>query len=226
MVTSSLNKFCLVILLSLVSINQARGEYIYIDLIQRKLHLKDSFTDRTLQIYPIAVGRSKQLMTPPGEYAVFNKTVNPGWLNPFGGGRVEPGHGNPLGTRWIGFHETSNGEEYGIHGTYNINSVGRFASHGCVRMRILDIEQLFNRIDTGDPVIVNYERLRITITEHGDIALKILSDPYRMQPLSTSAVIGRVHRQYPQAILNIDSIENILYNIPLGQTRLVGYLPE
>ena len=41
---------------------------------------------------------------------------------------------------------------YGIHGTNHPRSIGKAASHGCIRMRNQDVEDLFARVVVGDPV--------------------------------------------------------------------------
>jgi len=47
---------------------------------------------------------------------------------------------------------------YGIHGTNNPRSIGHNASHGCVRMRNHDVEDLFARVAVGDVVELHGER--------------------------------------------------------------------
>jgi hypothetical protein len=41
---------------------------------------------------------------------------------------------------------------YGIHGTNRPKSIGTAASHGCIRMRNQDVEDLFARVEVGDAV--------------------------------------------------------------------------
>jgi hypothetical protein len=41
---------------------------------------------------------------------------------------------------------------YGIHGTNVPNSIGKAASHGCIRLGKADIEDLFSRVRIGDTV--------------------------------------------------------------------------
>jgi lipoprotein-anchoring transpeptidase ErfK/SrfK len=45
-----------------------------------------------------------------------------------------------------------NNKGYGIHGTNNQGSVGHNVSHGCIRMRKADVEQLFEIVKVGDVV--------------------------------------------------------------------------
>jgi L,D-transpeptidase ErfK/SrfK len=102
--------------------------------------------------YPVAVGRAGW-ETPTGQFKVIEKIRNPGWTNPFTGEVAPPGPDNPLGERWIAFW--TDGKNFvGFHGTPNPESVGRAASHGCVRMFNADIRKLFEMVKVGTPVIV------------------------------------------------------------------------
>jgi lipoprotein-anchoring transpeptidase ErfK/SrfK len=108
--------------------------------------------DKVQRSYPVAIGRAGW-ETPTGTFQVMNMLQNPGWTNPLTGERMPPGPDNPLGERWIAFW--TDGRNYiGFHGTPNRNSVGRPASHGCVRMYNEDVRQLFEIVQVGTPVIV------------------------------------------------------------------------
>ena len=106
--------------------------------------------------YPIAVGRIG-LETPAGLYHIQNKAVNPAWNVPkrsWAGdlaGRVIPGGApdNPLKARWLGIFDGA-----GIHGTDAIGSIGTAASHGCIRMRIPDVIELYDEVNIGAPVYI------------------------------------------------------------------------
>jgi hypothetical protein len=106
--------------------------------------------------YPIAVG-SQGYSTPGGLYAIENKSVDPAWNVPnesWAGslaGTVVPGGApdNPLKSRWLGF-----GGGRGIHGTADDASIGTAASHGCIRMHVPDVEQLYDMVPTGAPLYV------------------------------------------------------------------------
>jgi lipoprotein-anchoring transpeptidase ErfK/SrfK len=47
---------------------------------------------------------------------------------------------------------------YGIHGTNAPRSIGKAASHGCIRMRKHDVEELFELIGVGVTVELHAER--------------------------------------------------------------------
>lgn len=44
--------------------------------------------------------------------------------------------------------------KYGIHGTTKESSIGRAASHGCIRMHNKDVKELYNIVPIGTPVII------------------------------------------------------------------------
>jgi lipoprotein-anchoring transpeptidase ErfK/SrfK len=106
--------------------------------------------------YGIAVGMAG-LETPAGRYAIQNKQVNPAWHVPNSAwagslaGQVIPGGApnNPLKARWMGI---ANG--VGIHGTAEAWSIGTRASHGCIRMHVPDVVDLFRRVPVGAPVLI------------------------------------------------------------------------
>ena len=106
--------------------------------------------------YGIAVGAAGT-ETPRGLYRIQNKQVNPPWTapnRPWAGsyaGRTVPGGApdNPLKARWLGI---ANG--VGIHGTSESWSIGSSASHGCIRMHVPDVIDLFGRVPVGSPVLI------------------------------------------------------------------------
>ncbi len=106
--------------------------------------------------YGIAVGAAGY-DTPTGLYSITNKAVNPAWSapdRPWAGlyrGRTVPGGApdNPLKARWLGI---VNG--VGIHGTGDPGSIGSRASHGCIRMRVPDVIDLYPRVPVGTPVLI------------------------------------------------------------------------
>lgn len=109
---------------------------------------------KRIRTYPIAVGQP-QYPTPSGNFSVIQKQVNPTWFppdSPWAAGLepVPPGGSNPLGTRWIG----TSAPAIGMHGTPNPSSIGSMASHGCVRMYISDVENLYPRVSIGTPVFI------------------------------------------------------------------------
>jgi lipoprotein-anchoring transpeptidase ErfK/SrfK len=122
---------------------------IVVSIPDRKLALIEN--GRVVKTYRTAVGAPAS-PTPSGTYTIVQRIPNPTWYGP--GKVVGPGKENPVGTRWMGLSLKG----YGIHGTNSPRSIGRDASHGCVRMRNSDIEDLFERVKVGDVVELHGER--------------------------------------------------------------------
>jgi lipoprotein-anchoring transpeptidase ErfK/SrfK len=96
--------------------------------------------------------------TPVGDWKIWDMRENPTWYNPaldsWGASLpavVPGGPGNPMGTRAIYIDAPG---LIRIHGTTDPSSIGRYASHGCIRMQNEQIEDLFERIEVGDHVLI------------------------------------------------------------------------
>jgi hypothetical protein len=105
--------------------------------------------------YTVAVGQ-EGLETPEGLYDIQEKEENPTWHVPesswagsLAGQDIPPGPANPIKARWMGIFEGA-----GIHGTEEIESLGSAASHGCVRMSIPDVEELYDQVEVGTPIYI------------------------------------------------------------------------
>jgi lipoprotein-anchoring transpeptidase ErfK/SrfK len=116
---------------------------IVVSIPDRKLAVLEE--DRVVRVFETAVGAPKS-PSPTGIYKIVNSIADPTWYTK--GRIVGPGKCNPLGTRWLGLSLKG----YGIHGTNVPSSIGRNASHGCIRMRNRDVEQLFQMVAVGDQV--------------------------------------------------------------------------
>jgi len=99
---------------------------------RRRLELYED--NRLIRSFPVAVGKAGT-PTPRGRFAVANKYVNPGGV---------------FGSRWLGLSIP----HYGIHGTNNPGSIGRAVSKGCIRLHNRDVEQLYNLVEVGTPVVI------------------------------------------------------------------------
>jgi len=122
------------------------------DMPQGKVSLVIRVPDRLLEVYSdsvlykqyrVAVGKGKS-PTPVGEWVVVWKDY--GW-------------GSGFGTRWMGLNVPWG--IYGIHGTNNPWSIGRYASHGCIRMRNRDVEELFEWVPIGTEVKIVGKKVRV-----------------------------------------------------------------
>lgn len=122
---------------------------IIVSIPDRKLAIVED--GRVVKLYPIAVG-APDSPSPTGAFKIVNRLTDPAYYSP--GIEIPPGKDNPLGTRWMGLSM----KRFGIHGTNEPKSIGRNASHGCIRMRNADAEELFELIRVGDTVDVIGER--------------------------------------------------------------------
>jgi lipoprotein-anchoring transpeptidase ErfK/SrfK len=113
---------------------------------------------KQIKTYPVAIG-AVGLETPAGLYHIQNKAVDPAWTMPNSswvapadrGKVVPPGPQDPLKARWLGIFDGA-----GIHGIdpSEYGSIGHAASHGCVRMTIPDVIDLYDRVPVGAPIYI------------------------------------------------------------------------
>lgn len=103
------------------------------------------------KVYPVAVGRGTS-PSPTGTFTIVTRVTRPTYYHE--GKVIPPGPMNPVGTRWMGLSDKG----YGIHGTNEPHSIGKAASHGCIRMGRRDLENLFAQVRTGDVVVIVGQR--------------------------------------------------------------------
>jgi lipoprotein-anchoring transpeptidase ErfK/SrfK len=129
---------------ALAAENQSRpARKVVVSLADRKLAVMEA--GRVVKIFSTAVGAPSS-PSPTGSYEIINRLAEPTW---YGHGKVvPPGKSNPIGTRWMGL----SAKGYGIHGTNAPASIGHNASHGCIRLRNGDVEELFEMVAVGDAV--------------------------------------------------------------------------
>ena len=130
------------------------GHFIAISRSRRELRL---FVDRRLvKTYRVGIGAAG-FDTPAGEYEIESMAANPAWYVPNSewagdlAGKVIPGNdpSNPIKARWMGFYDGA-----GIHGTADEGSIGGAASHGCIRMLIPDVIDLYDRVPLHTPLSI------------------------------------------------------------------------
>jgi L,D-transpeptidase catalytic domain/Putative peptidoglycan binding domain len=130
------------------------GHFIAISRSRRELRL--FVNQRLVKTYRVGIGAAG-FDTPAGQYEVETKAANPAWYVPnkeWAGdlaGKVIPGNDpdNPIKARWMGFHDGA-----GIHGTADAASIGGAASHGCIRMLIPDVIDLYDRVPLKTPLSI------------------------------------------------------------------------
>ncbi len=112
-----------------------------------------------LNIYRIATGRYMSF-TPEGKFEISNKLINPAWKDVPGGVAT-----NPLGSRWMGL-SIKDHCTYGIHGCGRPESIGTYASAGCIRMYNFQAEELYELVPVHTPVwIGTTDKIEEWITE-------------------------------------------------------------
>ena len=130
------------------------GHFIAISRSRRELRL---FVNRRLvKTYRVGIGAAG-FDTPAGEYEIESMAANPAWYVPNSdwagdlAGKVIPGDdpSNPIKARWMGFYDGA-----GIHGTADEGSIGGAASHGCIRMLIPDVIDLYDRVPLHTPLSI------------------------------------------------------------------------
>jgi lipoprotein-anchoring transpeptidase ErfK/SrfK len=132
---------------------QSLGKTIVVRLSQRKLYLYDGMDLE--KSFGVAIGTPSH-PTPRGTWEITQKRYLPTWGNPGSAwaanmpATIGPGPNNPLGTRALNL----NASGIRIHGTTANSSIGTAASHGCMRMHRWDIEDLYDRVEVGTPVLI------------------------------------------------------------------------
>jgi lipoprotein-anchoring transpeptidase ErfK/SrfK len=130
------------------------AHFVAISRSERKLRF---FVDRKLvKTYSVGIG-ALGFETPTGVYEIESKAANPAWYVPnkaWAGdlaGKVIPGNDpdNPIKARWMGFWNGA-----GIHGTADEASIGTAASHGCIRMTVRDVIDLYDRVPLHTPLSI------------------------------------------------------------------------
>ena len=122
---------------------------VVISLPDRKLAVVEN--GAVIVVFAVAVGASVS-PTPTGSFEIVSRLSDPTYYH--AGVVIPAGKDNPLGPRWVGLSK----QGYGIHGTNAPGSIGKAASHGCIRLRNRDIVQLFTLVRVGDTVEIHGER--------------------------------------------------------------------
>ena len=142
------------------------------------------FTVEPMEIFAAAVGD----MADPsllGDFQIGAKRKDPVWHVPASIRAEKPelpatvpaGPDNPLGSRWMTIGKTS----YGIHGTNVRWSIGRMATHGCIRLYEDEVQRLFERVPSGTRVQLVYQPFKWGFAGD-DLYLEVHPDLYSLRP--------------------------------------------
>jgi hypothetical protein len=131
--------------------------HVFLAVSRSKKELRYFVEEKLVKTYIVAIGRIG-FETPAGLYEIQSKAVNPAWYVPkeewagdLAGKIIPPGDPeNPLKARWMGFWDGA-----GIHGTAESSSIGSAASHGCIRMRVPDVIDLYERVPLHTPLFIS-----------------------------------------------------------------------
>lgn len=104
-----------------------------------------------LRTFAVSVGTPAS-PSPTGKFQIVNRLANPTYYH--AGVVIPAGRLNPLGPRWVGLSK----QGYGIHGTSAPGSIGKAASHGCIRLRNRDVVEFATLVNVGDTVEIRGER--------------------------------------------------------------------
>ncbi len=142
----------------------ATKRVIVVSLEDHKLALVED--GKVKKIYSVAVGKPST-PSPVGTFTIARRVMNPTYSHD--GRTVPPGPNNPVGTRWMGLNIPG----YGIHGTNVPSSIGKAASHGCIRMAKKDLEELYSMVQVGDTVELIGQRNEETAQLFGDGPMQV-----------------------------------------------------
>ncbi len=182
-------------------------------------------------VYAIAIGDAED-PSPEGEFKVGNKRLDPYWYvpdsireeNPNLPTVVPPGPENPLGDRWLTIGHSS----YGIHGTNNIWSIGRLATHGCIRLYNDAMRTLYARTPIGTRITLVYQPVKIG--RRGDVVyLEVHPDVYGRLPHALQSTLVKLSVLDVLGVVDGSSIDEETVTrviseargvpVPIGRTR-------
>ena len=120
-------------------------------------------------VISVGTGRTQE-MTPEGLFTIIVKAKEPYFRR----GNIPGGDPkNPLGARWIGFDaKGTDGRTYGIHGTNQPASIGKYISQGCIRSQNEVIKSLFPLIPLGTKILVTSSKKSFELLAKENGAIK------------------------------------------------------
>jgi L,D-transpeptidase ErfK/SrfK len=178
------------------------------------------------EVLAVAIGDAEDA-TPIGEFRVGTKRIDPEWrvpasilaVKPELPPVVPPGPDNPLGSRWL----TIGNSSYGLHGTNVRWSIGRIATHGCVRLYEEDVVRLYDRVREGTRLQLVYQPYKWG--RDGDhLLLEAHPDVYARIPDPLDAALATPRALGVDASLDVAAVRRVIAKADGVPTR-VGRLP-
>jgi lipoprotein-anchoring transpeptidase ErfK/SrfK len=151
---------------------------IVVSLEDRKLALVED--GQVKKVYSVAVGKPTT-PSPVGTFKIARRVKNPVYQHD--GKTILPGPDNPVGTRWMGLSIKG----FGIHGTNEQKSIGKAASHGCIRMAKKDLEEFYEMVAAGDTVELVGQRNEETAQLFGNGPVPATQQPTLTASVTTAA---------------------------------------
>jgi L,D-transpeptidase ErfK/SrfK len=201
-----------------------------------EMRMYDFTVEAGPEVLAVAIGDAED-PTPVGEFKVGRKRIDPEWRVPASiraakpelPAVVPPGPDNPLGTRWL----TIGNSSYGLHGTNVRWSIGRIATHGCVRLYEEDVIRLYDRTREGTPLRLLYQPYKwgragdqILLEAHPDVYAKV-TDPVTAA-LELPRSLGLEPRvdvlEVRRVIERADGVPTRVGTLPQRETAETAYL--
>jgi len=192
-----------------------------------EMRLYDFTTRGTPEVFAIAIGDE---LDPSlhGGYKIGAKRENPAWHVPASiraekpglPAVVPPGPENPLGDRWMTIGNTS----YGIHGTNNNWSIGRTATHGCIRLYNDEMQRLYARVPTGTRLELVYQPVKLG-AEGDAIYAEAHPDVYGREPDRLAAPLAKLEALGLAEQVDLDALRHVIDEAK-GVPVRIGTLPQ
>lgn len=171
--------------------------------------------------YAISIGDELKdggrFYTRPGGFSIIEKIKDPVWYPPAWAASQTPvpaGPSNPLGDRWIGLSLPRTG----IHGTNDPLNIGNSVTHGCMRMYPELVREVYDLVEVGWPVRIEYETAKLGRTSGGALVSVTFPDVYgRSSPVkSLRALLRQAGAEKQVGRGNFDSVAELAVGFPVG----------
>ncbi len=191
-----------------------------------EMRLFDFTVENSPKIIAAAVGDAED-PTPVGTFQVREKRIDPVWFVPKSIRREKPelpeqvpaGPDNPLGSRWMRIGNSS----YGIHGTNYKWSIGREATHGCVRLYESEIQELFDRTREGTSLQIVYQPYKWGRVD-SQIFLEAHPDRYSLVADRLATALAPIRELGLLDRIDLEKVGQVV-DEPRGIPVVVGALP-
>ena len=177
--------------------------------------------------FPLGLG-PYDWQTPLGISRVSKKEIDPTWRVPKSiqaemehpVAVVPPGPENPLGK----YRFVLSVPGYGIHGTNKPWGVGRYYSHGCIRMYPEDIHYLYDRIPRGQAVEIVYQPVKVGLQDK-EVFVEVHDDPYDMVPDFSGEALRQIEELGARGRVDLQRLDRAVREkrgFPVNVTRGFG----